>query len=110
MFENFDWIGAMRTSPVMLIILGCSVLTFGFAIERSIYFWKRRHAPDQLIAKVTEQYSGADVDALVERAKEYVLTEYLETRREREITPNSLRVAVESARYKSGSLPPGRRE
>jgi len=42
------------------------------------------------IAKVTEQYSGADVDALVERAKEYVLTEYLETRREREITQDDL--------------------
>ena len=42
------------------------------------------------IAKVTEQYSGADVDALVERAKEYVLTEYLETRREREITQEDL--------------------
>ncbi len=42
------------------------------------------------IAKITEQYSGADVDALVERAKEYVLTEYLETRREREITQEDL--------------------
>jgi hypothetical protein len=29
------------------------------------------------IAKATEQYSGADVDALVERAKEYVPREYL---------------------------------
>jgi SpoVK/Ycf46/Vps4 family AAA+-type ATPase len=37
------------------------------------------------IANVTSQFSGADVDALVERAKEYVLTEYLETRRERDI-------------------------
>ena len=34
MFENFDWIGAMRSSPVMVIILACSVVTFGFAIER----------------------------------------------------------------------------
>lgn len=42
------------------------------------------------IAQVTGQYSGADVDALVERAKEYVLTEYLETRREREITQQDL--------------------
>jgi SpoVK/Ycf46/Vps4 family AAA+-type ATPase len=42
------------------------------------------------IAKVTEQFSGADVDALVERAKEYVLTEYLETRREREISQEDL--------------------
>jgi SpoVK/Ycf46/Vps4 family AAA+-type ATPase len=48
------------------------------------------------IARVTEQYSGADVDALVERAKEYVLTEYLETRREREITQEDLvRAAAE---------------
>jgi len=42
------------------------------------------------VAKVTEQFSGADVDALVERAKEYVLAEYVETRREREITQDDL--------------------
>lgn len=48
----------------------------------------------QSIAKVTELYSGADVDALVERAKEYVLTEYLETRRERGISQQDLVRAV----------------
>src|SRR5262249_49077282 len=42
MFEHFDWIGAMQKSPVMIIILGASVLTLGFALERAIYFWKRR--------------------------------------------------------------------
>lgn len=48
------------------------------------------------IARATEQFSGADVDALVERSKEYVLTEYLETRREREITQEDLvRAAAE---------------
>ena len=48
------------------------------------------------VAKVTEQYSGADVDALVERAKEFVLTEYLETRRERDISQEDLlRAAAE---------------
>src|SRR5258705_10491657 len=46
MFENFDWVGAMRTSPVMVIILLCSLLTLGFAIERAIYFWNRRGNPD----------------------------------------------------------------
>jgi len=50
MFENFDWIGAMRTSPVMVIILLCSVLTLGFAIERLIYFWNRRGNPDGVLA------------------------------------------------------------
>jgi SpoVK/Ycf46/Vps4 family AAA+-type ATPase len=42
------------------------------------------------LAQVTDQYSGADVDALVERAKEYVLGEYLETRTEREISQTDL--------------------
>lgn len=49
MFENFDWIEAMRTSPVMLIILVCSIMTLGFAFERTIYFWKRRGNPEALM-------------------------------------------------------------
>jgi biopolymer transport protein ExbB len=51
MFEHFDWIHAMRNSPVMLIILACSIVTFGFAIERLLFFWKRRSRPDVLIAQ-----------------------------------------------------------
>ena len=47
------------------------------------------------IARVTDQYSGADVDALVERAKEYVLGEYMDTRRERDITQQDLLRAAE---------------
>ena len=55
MFENFDWIGAMRTSPVMVIILACSVVTFGFAIERALYFYKRRGTPDALVSSTLER-------------------------------------------------------
>jgi len=54
MFENFDWIAAMRTSPVMIVIVACSVLTLGFAIERALYYWKRRANPAQLIAQAAE--------------------------------------------------------
>ena len=50
MFENFDWIGAMRSSPVMVVILCCSVLTVGFALERLYYFTKRRGNPDNVLA------------------------------------------------------------
>lgn len=50
MFENFDWIQAMRSSPVMVIIILCSVLTAGFAIERALYFWKRRGSAESLLA------------------------------------------------------------
>ena len=61
MFENFDWIGAMRTSPVMVVILGCSIVTFGFALERMIYFWKRRDNPDRVLSTVTEQARAGKV-------------------------------------------------
>src|SRR5262245_46289184 len=55
MFENFDWIQAMRTSPVMLIILACSVVTLGFAIERLLYFSKRRGNPDAILNQALER-------------------------------------------------------
>ena len=55
MFENFDWIHAMQTSPVMLVILGCSVVTLGFAVERLLYFGKRRGNADLMIAQALEK-------------------------------------------------------
>lgn len=55
MFENFDWMQAMRTSPVMLIILGCSVLTFGFAIERLVYYGRRRNLSEKALAETMER-------------------------------------------------------
>jgi biopolymer transport protein ExbB len=61
MFENFDWIGAMKASPVMVIILACSIVTFGFAIERSLYFWKRRRGAEGVIAKITEQVRSGNL-------------------------------------------------
>ena len=55
MFENFDWIGAMRNSPVMIIIAVCSVVTFGFALERALYFWKRRGNPQGAVQQALDQ-------------------------------------------------------
>jgi biopolymer transport protein ExbB len=58
MFENFDWIGAMRSSPVMIIILACSVVTVGYALERMVYFWKRRNDPTSQMQAAAEQVRG----------------------------------------------------
>ena len=55
MFENFDWIQAMRNSPVMLVILGCSVFTFGLALERVFYYWRRRHISDKALSHALER-------------------------------------------------------
>lgn len=61
MFQNFDWLGAMRASPVMLVILACSVLTVGFALERFVYFWQRRGDADAILNKLLEQVRGGGV-------------------------------------------------
>lgn len=61
MFENFDWIDAMRRSPVMVLILGLSVLTFGFAFERALYFWKRRGDPDGALKAALEKTRDGSV-------------------------------------------------
>ena len=60
MFENFDWIGAMRSSPVMVVILICSVLTVGFAMERLFYFTKRRGSPDTSLATALKALRGGN--------------------------------------------------
>jgi biopolymer transport protein ExbB len=63
MFQDFDWVQAMRTSPVMLVILGCSVLTLAFALERVVYFWRRRGDADTLLRTVLERLRHGDVRA-----------------------------------------------
>jgi biopolymer transport protein ExbB len=65
MFENFDWIQAMRNSPVMIIILACSVVTLGFAIERLVYFARRRGNPKSVANQAMERVrSGHMKEAL----------------------------------------------
>ena len=61
MFENFDWIGAMRSSPVMVVILGCSVLTLGFALERALYFWKRRGDPISVFKQASDKLRNGHI-------------------------------------------------
>src|SRR5262245_45087102 len=65
MFENFDWIGAMRSSPVMIVILVCSVLTLGFAMERVIYYAKRRGNPDNVLATAIIAIRGGNREEAV---------------------------------------------
>jgi len=65
MFENFDWIGAMRTSPVMVVILFCSVVTIGLALERVYYYAKRRGNPDSVLATALIAVRGGNREEAV---------------------------------------------
>jgi biopolymer transport protein ExbB len=63
MFDNFDWMQALRNSPVMVIILACSVMTLAFVIERLSYFAKRRGKPDAVMAAALAKLRSGDVQA-----------------------------------------------
>ena len=51
MFSSFSWMNAMTTSPIVLVLVVCSIVTLGAAIERIYYFVKRRGNPDETFRK-----------------------------------------------------------
>lgn len=55
MFDHVDWMEMLRTSPVMVMILACSVVTVGFAIERTMFYWKFRNSPEAQLREARER-------------------------------------------------------
>ncbi|UCF04100.1 MAG: MotA/TolQ/ExbB proton channel family protein [bacterium] len=49
MLSNFNWMETITTSPIMMVLIGFSVVTLGIAIERLYYYRKRRGKPDQVL-------------------------------------------------------------
>ena len=60
MLTQFDWVAVFTTSPWMLILLGCSVLTLGVVVERLYYFNKRRGNPEETLAKALAKVRSGD--------------------------------------------------
>jgi biopolymer transport protein ExbB len=61
MFVCFDWMGVLTDSPIMLILLGCSVITFGVALERLVYYRQRRGDPESTTVKVRAKLRECDL-------------------------------------------------
>ena len=45
----------------MMVILACSVVTFGFAIERALYYWRRRGGSERVLSQALERVRGGDL-------------------------------------------------
>jgi len=58
MLTQFDWIGSITSSPIMVALIGCSVLTLGVVLERAHFFMKRRGNPDATLAQVLQKIRG----------------------------------------------------
>jgi biopolymer transport protein ExbB len=61
MFHDFNWVEAIRTSPIMLVIFGCSIFTLAFALERAIYYWKRRGNPEAILSGVLDKVRSGNL-------------------------------------------------
>jgi biopolymer transport protein ExbB len=61
MISNFDFIEALRTSPIMWVLVGFSVLTLGIALERLYYYWKRQGQPDRTLEQALRKIRSGDL-------------------------------------------------
>jgi len=61
MFTNFNWLQAIFNSPIFIVLMICSVVTLGIAVERAYYFWKRRGKPDETLALALKKLHSGDI-------------------------------------------------
>ncbi len=54
MFAEFDWVEATRSSPILLVLLVCSLVTMAVAIERLLYFRRRSGDAEQIMLRAME--------------------------------------------------------
>jgi biopolymer transport protein ExbB len=58
MLSNFNWMETIGSSPIMMALIGFSVVTLGIAIERLYYYRKRNGNPDQTLEQAIMKLSG----------------------------------------------------
>ena len=61
MVSNFGFIEALRTSVILMVLVGFSVLTLGIALERVYYYWRRQGRPDQTLDQVLRKIRSGDL-------------------------------------------------
>lgn len=60
MHGMFNFMEALRSSVILMALVGMSVLTLGFALERAYYYWKRRGRPDEALKEALRAIRGGD--------------------------------------------------
>jgi biopolymer transport protein ExbB len=69
MFVEFDWVKAMTDSPILMVLAGCSVITFGIALERLYYFRKRSGSADLALMGALEALRKGNVGDAIARCR-----------------------------------------
>lgn len=61
MFVEFNWIESLRTSPILISLLGCSVVTMAVAIERWMYFRRRGGDPNGTLHQALDRIRRGEI-------------------------------------------------
>jgi biopolymer transport protein ExbB len=61
MFAEFNWTDATSNSPIFLVLVLCSIVTLGVALERVYYFWKRRANTDETLNRALKKIRSGDL-------------------------------------------------
>lgn len=70
MFVEFDWLGAMTESPILLTLAGCSVVTLGVALERAVYFRRLGGDADAFLEVVMKELRGGRIGEALSRCRD----------------------------------------
>ncbi len=65
MFVEFNWVGALTDSPILMVLVGCSVITLGFALERLVYFRKRSGNADATLIEALRAVREGQINVAV---------------------------------------------
>ena len=54
MFVDFDWFSALKGSPILLVLGGCSMVSLAIAIERIVYYRRRMGNADNTLNRALD--------------------------------------------------------
>ena len=65
MFVDFDWTAALAQSPILIVLILCSVVTLGFALERLSYYHKCSGNTDTTMRRAMSAIQGGRFDEAI---------------------------------------------
>jgi biopolymer transport protein ExbB len=65
MLTEFNWVQATGSSPIFIVLIGCSIVTLAIALERAWYFWKRSGNPDETLEKTIKKVRSGQVEEAI---------------------------------------------
>jgi biopolymer transport protein ExbB len=70
MFVDFDWTAALAQSPILIVLILCSVVTLGFALERLSYYHKRGGNTDTTMRTAMTAIQGGRFDEAINQFRD----------------------------------------